>query len=77
MKQPRKRTIADVIRQQPKLVCMLDINLSNRLEFSSWIIVYNLIWTELKDIISIGVGNTIYESMYINITPFIKGTRVQ
>ena len=59
MKQPRKRTIADVIRQQPKLVCMLDMNLSNRLEFSGWIIAYNLIWTELKDRISIGVGDCV------------------
>lgn len=55
MMQPRKRTLADVIRQQPKLVCMLDITLSNRLEFSDWIIAYNLIYTELKGTISIGV----------------------
>jgi hypothetical protein len=59
MKQPRKRTIADVIRQQPKLVYMLDLKLCDRLEFSSWIVVYNLIWTELKGIISIGVCDRI------------------
>ena len=63
MNQPRKRTIADVIRQQPKLVYMLDINISNSLEFSGWIIVYNLIWVELKNTISIGVGDRVANTM--------------
>ena len=67
MKQPRKRTIADVIRQQPKLVYMLDINLTNSLEFSGWIIVYNLIWTELKNTISIGVGDRVANTIPWNV----------
>ena len=36
-----------------------------------------MMMSKLDSEIYIGVGNTIYESMYINITPFIKGTLVQ
>lgn len=55
MKQPRKRTIADTIREKPHIGFVLDCKLDKHLSFSSWTIVYNLIWNELKDIISIGV----------------------
>ena len=36
-----------------------------------------MMMSKLDSEIYIGVGNTLYESMYINITPFIKGTLVQ
>ena len=35
-----------------------------------------MMMSKLDSEIYIGVGNTLYESMYINITPFIKGTLV-
>ena len=63
MKQPRKSTIANTIREKPHIGFVLDCKLDKYLSFSSWTIVYNLIWNELKDIICVGVGDRVADTI--------------